>query len=212
MIGQPLPTHQHLAARGQRAWVTIAVTDRKRDHAGIGPSGPRGAVADRATGLDHFEVDHAGHQGQRWPERHGGARCRIRHHSIQRDAWTHHVQPGFREMQHAPRVRQMAQRHRRADPLEVRARRQKAMQLLGRHRRRRIVGAGEMRIHALDRAPARPDRSFDERCRAFAVHADALHAGVDLQMDHRLAADRFGSLLPPGEACRSKKRSPPGHG
>ncbi len=48
-----------------------------------------------------------------------------------------------------------------------------------------------MRVDPFQIAPERRQGGLDERPARIAVHADALHAGIDLQVDNRLAAQRL---------------------
>ena len=190
-----LAAHQHLPARGQRPRETVAVADRHRHHPGVGRGRPGAAVADRVAGRHHLEVHDLGHQRHRRPQVHRGPGGGVGQHAEQRDAGPDHVQVGFREMQHAAGVGQVAQRHGRADPFEVGAGAEETFELARRRRRVRIVGAGQVRIDALDVAPARGQRRFDEGPGVVAVNADALHAGVDLQVHGGTPAQGFGRDL-----------------
>ena len=66
-------------------------------------------------------------------------------------------------MQHAAGIGEMPQRHRRPVPVEMRAGVEEALELARGRRRRRVVGAGQVRIDAADRAVRRRQRGGDER-------------------------------------------------
>ena len=142
-----------------------------------------------------LEVHDARLPGERRPDGDGPADLRRGVDAVEQDARPHHVEVALRELEDGARVGDVAHGRRRALLVVPREDLAEARELDARGFEIRGVGIREVGVDALHDGVPALGRPLEEAARVVVVHADPLHARVDLQVhlggDPHVAGDRL---------------------
>ena len=150
-------------------------------------------------GSTHLEVDDARAPGERRLHLDRARRRLERVDAVEQDPRPHHVQVRVGQAQERRGVGDVPQRRRQRVALVEAQHLVEALELQPRGRQVLGIGIGEVRVDALDLDVRRARGRLEQGSGAVVVDADPLHAGVDLEVDARLAAVSRGRLLDVGE-------------
>ena len=199
--GVALAVDEDVGLIGEGAEVAVAITDGEGDDAGVVGGGPGGAVADGVAGLDDFEEGDAGFEGEGGGDGEGLGALGGGVDAVEEDAGADEVEVGVGKLQDGAGVGDVAGGGGEAVLVVEGEEFEEAFELetgVG-EVAGGGVGVGEVGVDAFDAGVAAGEAGGEEFFGGVPVHADALHAGVDFEVDAGGSAEGGGGFVDEAE-------------
>jgi hypothetical protein len=193
--GVALTANEGVGAIGEGAEIAVAIADGEGDDAGVAIRGPGGAVADGVAGFDDFEVNDVGFEGEGGGDGEGAGAFGGGIDAVEEDAGADEIEVGFWELQDGAGVGDVAGGGGETvlgvegeDFME-------ALELLAGVGEIGGVAIGEVRVDAFDVGVTEGEAGGEQFFGGIPMHADALHAGIDFQVDFGGGAEGGGGFV-----------------